>query len=446
MKPKPVQRRAPQSSAAKPVKTAPSSNQAAPAALPSAHSFKPAGRAEQEAKISNVVNALRLDDAKLFEVRDLFQARIAEGLGADGKEIPAIPAFLPPPPDGLKGEAFASDWGGTNLRGALVRLGDKPEIVGSLHEARFRTLKLTEEQAFGLQASLLAKTGSKSALGIGQVFSFPAKTVYQRGNKNLDAVLERWTKDLDIPGVEGQPVGAKAVAAAQKQGVNATHAVVLNDTVAALLGGSALKTSHRERTIGLIAGTGTNMAGFFSEAQAPKLSEHGWDRPMAVNLESACFNPPYLTEYDDQVDAGAQFHRFEKAVSGHYLPYVFQTILPDYPGFDPENGSVQLVQIRENGTPEGKKVASALLDRSADLIAVGLAAVARNYPEGEAPITILAEGSLFWKTPGYKERVEKRLAQMLGPNRTAEIRFVEHVNLIGSATALLSHTAAVATE
>jgi hexokinase len=77
--------------------------------------------------------------------------------------------------------------------------------------------------------------------------------------------------------------------------------------------------------MGLIVGTGTNMASLMRSDKIAKLKtkESGL---IPVNLESGNFYPPYLTDVDNQVDAlsnnkGQQ--RFEKAISGGYLGKIF---------------------------------------------------------------------------------------------------------------------------
>jgi hexokinase len=189
---------------------------------------------------------------------------------------------------------------------------------------------------------------------------------------------------------------------------------------------------------------------------------------MAVNLESGNFSPPHLTRFDDAIDRestnpGRQ--RFEKAVSGHYLPQLFERILPDQPGFDVRAGAGALVEYRDQGTEADESranrdlsavielglsggsprqagaacgaVAEALLYRSADLVAAALAAVIDLYAAG-SQVGILAEGSLFWGDPKYAPRVSTTLAMLLGKDRSARVLRLEDANLIGSAAAALS--------
>ncbi|NJO68486.1 MAG: hexokinase, partial [Bacteroidetes bacterium] len=94
-----------------------------------------------------------------------------------------------------------------------------------------------------------------------------------------------------------------------------------------------IKNPGFDAYIGLIVGTGTNMATFFPSEYIPKLKGmEGWSGETPVNFESGNFNPPHLTACDEEVDdksdnKGAQ--RFEKAISGMYLGRVFRAAFPD---------------------------------------------------------------------------------------------------------------------
>jgi hexokinase len=398
---------------------------------------------------SNLVAELTLDDARLEEIRRALAARIGEGLEADGREIAALPAFLPPPPPGLSGRAMVVDCGGTNIRAALVEVHPDhgPSILARSHEERIRTLEQelarandrTGEGFFTRQARLLREIVAEPGLPLGYCFSFPAA-----GEPSGDARLIRFTKDLAIPGVEGTQVGRRLAEALSAAGIGPARWVVENDTVASLIGGAGVQASAvapAERFIGLIVGTGTNLAGFFSSARAPKLVKTGAGRgPMAINLESAAFAPPHLTRFDDAVDAASErpgSNRFEKALSGRYLPYLLKAALPELE-LDPERGSGPVVQLRdsEDADPRARAAARALIDRSADLVASSLAAMFDHYGPGPR-VTILAEGSLIWKTPGYAARVEATLGRM-APGQPFLLTKLDDANLFGAAYGALT--------
>lgn len=380
---------------------------------------------------------LSLDLRQLQDVAQTLEGRLREGLATDDREVKALPAFLAPPTPDLSGDALVIDAGGTNVRAALVRLGDDEEVRAGPVEAslpvRDDTQKLDAAGLWDLQADLASRIDATADLPLGYCFSYPS-TVHSDG----DATLLSWTKGVDVPGVEGLRVGAPLAAALGARGLGPSRTVVLNDTVAALLGGTSTAPDP-ERVIGLICGTGTNMASYFTPAVAPKLAAFGRGA-MAVNLESGNFTPPHLTAADEAFDAESESpgrQRFEKAVSGYAMPHVFARLCPELNGFDPALGTGALVEICEQGAGRPQAAAAALLERSADLVAAGLYGVARVLG-GEAPIRVLAEGTMFWKAPGYADRVAETLGRLVPHGPALSITRRQDVNLYGSAAAALS--------
>jgi hexokinase len=379
------------------------------------------------------LSPLRLNDACLEEVRSVLRERIERGLAEDGTEIKCLPAYLPPPPDGLEGQAIVLDTGGTNMRAALVTIeGTRATIDRGPIKQRLPVRdgqQLSRAAFFDAQAALVAELGAPRELPLGYCFSYPSDV-----QENRDARLIRWTKGIEVPSVAGELVGSLLRESLARIGIVPRRLAVLNDTVASMLGGAIeVAGPLRSRLVGLIAGTGSNMCAFFSPPRAKKL-KYG---PMAVNLESGNFDPPHLTEWDralDRTTNNAGVHKFEKAIAGHYLPYLFAQVLPDLEGFDPAHGSKVLVDLRDQGGgPEGAQaLAEALLARAADLVAAGLAAVCDFY---QGDVAIVAEGSLFWGDPKFSDRCKRTLDRLSG--KPAKILRVDEANLIGSACAAL---------
>lgn len=389
------------------------------------------------------LQSLRLRTEQLQDVRTSLYARIVEGLERDGRELRALPAYLTPPTEEMRGEAIVVDTGGTNMRAALVALDGRGRSRIAAGPVKERLVAregdgATADGFFAEQARLVRQLSPRSGLPAGYCFSYPTEIL-----ANRDARLIAWTKGIEIPGVPGTLVGSRLGGALAAAGLGPGRVTVLNDTVASLLGGAFSSAEiPPSRFIGLIVGTGTNMAGFFTKAQAPKLGtlEAAPGERMAINLESGNFSPPHLTPWDEAVDAATDNpgrQRFEKAVSGLYLPYIFARILPGQPGFDPVQGSKTLVDYRDRSLESAPlEVAAALLARSADLVAAALAAVIDFY-EGSEPVGILAEGSLFWSDPKYAPRVKATLSTLLGSSDQARIIRLEDANLIGAACAAL---------
>ena len=285
-----------------------------------------------------------------------------------------------------------------------------------------------------MQAELVEDLGAPKGLPVGYCFSFPSEVL-----PNLDARLIKWTKGIDLPDVVGTLVGEGLMHALTD--LAPLDVRVLNDTVAALLSASLTGAGKSHRAIGLIAGTGTNMACYIDAAKVPKLAALGAKGAMAINLESGNFSPPHLTEADDKVDndtATPGQQRYEKALSGFYLPFIFQAAQPDRPNFDPLAGTQTLVDLRQNeaGSADGQ-LAAAILDRAADLVGAGLAAVIGHYGDADH-VSILAEGSLYWRAPGFANRAESTLQRLLAPGAQFSVHRIADANLFGAAAAALS--------
>ena len=386
------------------------------------------------AMTSPLIEQLQLDLTQLNDITNGLVERVREGLATDNQQIKALPAYLYAPDASTQGDAVVVDAGGTNIRAATVSIGQEHKIVSGPIETRLREEEnLTKEKFFELQAQLVRDSKAQSGLPLGYCFSYPSKSEPDR-----DAILLRWTKGIQIPDVEGSRVGEALASAMTSLSIKPTTTTVLNDTVATLLGGS-LDAQNPRYCIGLICGTGTNMATFYGPEQAPKLAAEGITKPMAINLESGAFDPPHLTDADkklDELSTNPGLQRFEKAVSGYYLPFIFKHVLPNE-AFDPALGSGQLVKLRDEGSGEAQLAAKAILDRAADLIAAGIAGVAKTLETSET-VTVIAEGSLFWKDTAFAPRVQERLPQLLPNGPAVEIIRKSEVNLFGSAIAALS--------
>ena len=377
-----------------------------------------------------------LDAHALARLRASFGQQILEGLAHEGRAVAGIPAWLPQPSAQVSGQALVVDIGGTNVRAALVELepgGALRILAGPLTAAVPGVGDPTVSAAafFDAQARLVAQLGPPEGLPLGYCFSYPAR-VLPCG----DAVLVRWTKDIRVPDVAGQQVGALLREALVRQGIHIGALRVLNDTVAALLAGT-MGAGDADHGIGLVVGTGSNMAAFFPRALLGKLAlEPG--PAMAVNLESGNLGLVDLTGWDLELDMASDnpgLQAFEKAVSGRYLPRLYAFASDDPGSGDPEEGAGSLVRLRASGPSEQAALAAGILDRSADLVACGLAAVLDVLPPGRC--VVAAEGGLFRKAPGYADRVRATLAGLGAGAEQVSIVGIEDANLAGAAAAAL---------
>lgn len=378
----------------------------------------------------------RLTLDQLHDMALDFATGVTLGLAQDQQEIKALVTYVAPTPLPER-EALVIDLGGTSVRAARVLVGPEPRIVRGPAVADLpvvRGVPLPRIDFLAVQTELLGQVSSTRRLALGYCFSYPARSL-----DDGDAILIHWTKEIFVPGTEGQRVGRLLTEAALAGGVAVGPATVINDTVAALLAGFAGEPA--DGYVGLIVGTGTNMAVSLPYVAIPKFPTGlTWPTPVPVNLESGNYSPPCLNAIDNTIDLasgnpGAQ--RLEKAVSGAYLGRLLAAAAPGA-GFHGESGSAGVVAVAGDDGPEAP-LAAAIIDRSADLVAASLAGLATIHPRQTATIRVVAEGGLFWGAPGYADRVRGSVAGLLPRlgrgDTTVEIVRREQANLLGTALA-----------
>lgn len=396
----------------------------------------------------------KLELQQLKDIAESFKEKIKTGLNRDNTEIACIPTFVQPNEKLEKGKALVLDLGGTNYRVATLEL---KEGKGTIHPENgwkkdlsvMKTPGFTQEDLFREMADPINEIKRNEEMPIGYCFSYPAASML-----NGDAKLIRWTKGVNIPEMLGQPVGQPLVDHLNKDNdVKFTGVKVINDTVASLFAG--LTKSGYDAYIGLIVGTGTNLATFVDAANIKKLNpEDKITGLIPINLESGNFKPPHLIPLDDAVDTlsdnvGAQ--RFEKAVSGMYLGEILKAAFPS-DKFESKFDAQKLTSIMnfpDMYKDKYVRVARAIYQRSAILTAasiVGLVLELLDHNSSIKRIRLIAEGSLFWSTDNngldYKDLVVRNTQTLLAEYNHGDIHIdfdkMDNANLIGTAIAALS--------
>ncbi|OAV65430.1 Hexokinase [Bacteroidales bacterium Barb6XT] len=399
-------------------------------------------------------NFFELGTCQLKEIARSLHDKVENGLKKENTEIQCIPTFINPKTSGIKGKSLVLDLGGTNYRVATV---DFNESNPSIHPKNgwkkdlsiMKTPGFTQEQLFKEQGDPIGETKRDSAMPIGYCFSYPAESL-----PNGDAKLLRWTKGVDIKEMVGEPIGKPFLDYLnEKNDIKFTNVKVINDTVASLFAG--LTDTNYDAYIGLIVGTGTNMATFIHSDKITKLDPPSIQPGLVpVNLESGNFLPPHLTSIDGIVDAlsdskGRQ--RFEKAVSGMYLGEIMKASFPfdEFENrFDAQNLTT-IISYPDLYQEKFVHVAGWIYERSAKLVAAslaGLVSVLVSHDESVKRVRLIAEGSLFWsenkKGENYKDIVKATLHALLAEEglKDVDVRIdqMENANLIGTAIAALS--------
>lgn len=399
-------------------------------------------------------NIFKLDCEQLKEIACSLRKKVEEGLAKDDQEIQCIPTFIIPKSGDITGKALVLDLGGTNYRVATV---DFTKEQPTIHPANgwkkdlsvMKTPGFTRNHLFKELADPIGEIKRDSDMPIGYCFSYPAESL-----PDGDAKLLRWTKGVSIDEMVGEPVGRPLMNYLNERNEKKfTDIKVLNDTVASLFAG--LTDSSYDAYIGLIVGTGTNMATFIPAEKITKLpASNPISGLIPVNLESGNFYPPYLTIVDDTVDAFSDSRgrqRFEKAVSGMYLGEILKAAFP-LDEFEEKFDAQKLTTIMNYPDIHKEKyveVAHWIYNRSAQLVAASLAGLVSllvSYSPEIKKICLVAEGSLFWSVnkngKNYNELVLDELQALLSEFGLGDVQVhinqMDNANLIGTGIAALS--------
>ena len=352
------------------------------------------------------------------------------------------PCYVALPTGKERGRAVALDFGGTNARASLVELTDngllvRKQVAKPLRKAGaydVTTNTTTRDELFDFLAALVTEalegSAEDKALPLGHTFSYGTHQ-----EELSDARLIVWSKEIAVPGVEGEMVNALLAGALRRKHVNAKPTAILNDTVAVLL---AAAFRAPGTAIGTIYATGFNSC--YLETFGGK------QPPMVYNIESGSYGHFPQNDYDKALDAasakpGAQ--RLEKMISGRYLGELMSHIVRDGDALEalPTFTGEDVARFATEGTETGKTVAQALIRRSARLAAMTLAAVLRHRAgvDGQnrvPPQPLAIDGSVFEHMPGVAAEMKRTLAMLLSPEEAAGLTFTLEKDASGTGAAI----------
>lgn len=399
-------------------------------------------------------NIFKLENEQLKEIALSLRQKVEEGLAKENAEIQCLPTFITPKSNNINGKALVLDLGGTNYRVATVNFAnDKatihPENGWKKDLSVMKTPGFTREELFKELADPIGEIKRDVEMPIGYCFSYAAESL-----PDGDVKLLHWTKGVHIKEMLGQPVGKPLLEYLNERNEpKFTNIKVLNDTVASLFAG--LTDSNYDAYIGLIVGTGTNMATFIPADKITKLpASIQADGLIPVNLESGNFHPPFLTTVDEMVDACSDsrgMQRFEKAVSGMYLGEILKSTFP-LDEFEEKFDAQKLTTIMNYPDIHKEKyvqVAHWIYNRSAQLVAsslAGLISLLVSYNKDIKKVCLVAEGSMFWSLnrndKNYNVLVMEELDILLNELGIGDVKVhvnkMNNANLVGTAIAALS--------
>lgn len=379
-----------------------------------------------------------------------------------------------------EGRVLTIDMGGTNLRVCDVYL---PAGRRDFEQTQ-RKYKLPEEVKTGTGEQLWdwiadrlkgfiedkhIEASESEKLPLAITFSFP---VYQKHIRS--GVLQRWTKNFNVAGVEGHDVVPQLEAALEKkvsiiksrliltyrrngsfvQKVPVRLVALVNDTTGTLLA-SRYRDPHIQ--VGSIFSTGCNAAYMETCQNIPKLGEGGLAEgaTVVINTEYGAFDNDRqvlpLTPYDLQIDRestrpGTQI--YEKMVAGLYIGEMLRLVLvtlfeegklfkgQDISRLRRENAvDATFLSIAEIDVSEGlhdtryefeenfgltpsledlkicRYLISLVSKRAARLYACGIAAICKKNNVMKCHVGV--DGAVFNKYSGFKSRAAQALREIL---------------------------------
>ena len=382
------------------------------------------------------------------------------GLAGAGGSLPMIPTYLSDAGEIPMGEAVAViDAGGTNFRCGLVRFTEAGCQVEELRKWRMPGIgaPASWEDFIRFTADAIAPLMDRTDR-IGFCFSYSADITPE-----MDGRVQRIDKEVVIEGCEGQLVGASLLAELSRRGITGKRIVILNDTVAVLLGGLASGLERGGCAVGQVSGTGTNTCCSLPENRIGKLGRSG-ERRMIVNLESGMYDGIPQGDFDRELDESSHnpgLKRFEKLTAGVYLGELCHRMLQaaaregllsagsgekiqklgwiDSAVIDAWGMGERLEEISDN--PEDaafvQTICRAMFERSARCMCTNLAAIL--LLSGEKSAGICAEGSLVQKGRVYHPILEKLIQEELREKLGLRVDYSVgyETTLAGSAAAAL---------
>lgn len=358
------------------------------------------------------------------------------GLKGEKSSLPMIATYLSN--DGTVPEgacAAVIDAGGTNFRSALVRFTRDGYQVEDLGRWKMPGIDkpCTWNEFIAFTADHIQHLMDRTDV-IGFCFSYNAEIT-----PDMDGKVKRIDKEVVISGCENQLVAASLKEELSRRGIEGKKIVILNDTAAALLGGTVtLDKSAYSGFIGQISGTGTNTCTSVPREMIEKLGLKG-SRGMLVNLESGMYNGIESGDFDlllDRESNNPGDKDFEKKTAGVYLGELCRLMLLaageegfisadslekaralghiDSAVIDAWSAGDRLDEIAANPADGdfAQELSLSLFQRSARCMCVNLLAIALLIDAGkeaDKPVCVCAEGSLVQRSHYYRPTLEKLL-------------------------------------
>jgi hexokinase len=404
-----------------------------------------------------------------------FIDEMQKGLDGEDSSLRMLPTYISLDKEiPLNERVVVMDAGGTNFRAAVVYFDHQQQpVIEDFQNYDMPGTKgeITQDEFFGTIARHLAPLINRSGK-IGFCFSYPAEILPNKDGKVLSLSKEVRVKDL-----EGEAIGARLLQTFKECGFTGEKRIVLlNDTVATLLGGkTAFPDRKFDSLIGFILGTGTNTCYIEKNTairKVPALAAQ--PGTTLINIESGGYGKAPRGVIDEQFDnrtkdPGRQ--QFEKMISGAYQGRLIMEIVKtaaaeglfsqqfterirqvdqlssreiDVFCFYPYSDNNILAQCIDPANDRDHMtlfyLIDAIFERAARLVAVNLAAVIRKTGKGQnpcLPVCVAAEGTTFYKSKLFRGKLDYYVKTWLNDTMGIYCEFVkaDNATLVGTAIA-----------
>ncbi|MCX7711246.1 MAG: hexokinase [Clostridia bacterium] len=406
---------------------------------------------------------------------NMFLEEMEKGLNSSDSSLKMIPTYLSMDKEVPVNEpVIVIDAGGTNFRVCVVHFDNnrKPVIEDfNVYPMPGTKGEISREEFFNTIAKYLEPVINKSNK-IGFCFSYPTEIF-----PNKDGRLIFFSKEVRVRDVEGEIIGENVLKAIGDLGYdNKKNIVLLNDTVATLLGGKASFPDRVfESYIGFILGTGTNICYIEKSSSIGKVPDlKSSEGSMLINVESGNYNKvprgKIDIEFDNTTKNPGEFI-LEKTISGAYQGGLILTVIKKAvesglftDAFKEKVSSVKELTSKEiddflyfpyadntlavccsgAGNDDDRFVLYCLIDavmeRAAKFVAFSLTASIIKSGKGNnpcAPVCITADGSTFYKSKLFRGKLDHYIKTFTNEQKNLYCEFVkaENGNLIGTAIA-----------
>jgi len=237
-------------------------------------------------------------------------------------------------------------------------------------------------------------------------------------DEKLDGNLIKGTKQHTFDGLIGHNVGEEIEKYIFGKLNRTVDVEVANDTVCLILSGAG--TYDADCLAGGVVGTGFNF-GFFL------------NRECVVNLESGNFSNFAVTDSCRFIDGKSNnpgLQLWEKEISGAYL-YQHFNYYAGKSGLEINLSSTEDLSSLAASSVTGSELAQMIFKRAASLVAVEIAAILDFLKKDH--LTVIIEGSLYWKGWGFRDIVTGKLQELGVDEGAVSVVHIDESSTIGAA-------------